>query len=193
MLGRTVLEVTLTSDVPAGFIVARIWDVHPDGASTRVAFGSHNRTHTPDHAKVTPLTPDAPLRLHLELDATGYRFLPGHRIRLAFSNAYWPLLWPAPQAATLTLDLASAQLTLPCPSATNDKAISFQAAEGATSRTRTQIEPSHIDRSATTENLTNFEILTRCGDLDPGRMVALPCRPVVRPAPKDFTEIGRLV
>ena len=34
-------------------------------------------------------------------------------MRLAISSAYFPLLWPAAQEAELTLDLASAFLTLP--------------------------------------------------------------------------------
>jgi hypothetical protein len=37
------------------------------------------------------------------MKAAGYRFLPGHRIRLSVASAYWPVIWPAPYPATLTL------------------------------------------------------------------------------------------
>ncbi len=32
-----------------------------------------------------------------------YRLAPGHRLRLALSNTYWPFLWPSPAAGKLTL------------------------------------------------------------------------------------------
>jgi hypothetical protein len=34
--------------------------------------------------------------ISIELHATAFRFLPGHRIRLVVSNADWPVLWPSP-------------------------------------------------------------------------------------------------
>ena len=37
----------------------------------------------------------------------------GHRLRLALSNTYFPLVWPAPEAAELVLDLTRCILTLP--------------------------------------------------------------------------------
>jgi hypothetical protein len=36
----------------------------------------------------------------------------GSRLRLALSTGSWPLLWPAPEEATLTLDLAASRLEL---------------------------------------------------------------------------------
>ncbi len=43
----------------------------------------------------------------------GYIFPAGHRIRLALSSNYWPMVWPAPQDATLTIRLAGCALHLP--------------------------------------------------------------------------------
>jgi hypothetical protein len=39
------------------------------------------------------------------------RLAPGHRLRLALSNSYWPFVWPSPQPAVLTL--AGGHLDLP--------------------------------------------------------------------------------
>jgi hypothetical protein len=37
----------------------------------------------------------------------------GHRIRLSIASAYWPLIWPAPSAATLTVRTGESVLSLP--------------------------------------------------------------------------------
>ncbi len=37
--------------------------------------------------------------VRVQLNATGYRFLPGHRIRLSIASAYWPAIWPSPYLA----------------------------------------------------------------------------------------------
>ena len=47
------------------------------------------------------------------LDACGYRFRRGHRIRLALSTAYWPLILPPPTDTGLTFDQGSLSLALP--------------------------------------------------------------------------------
>ncbi len=47
------------------------------------------------------------------LDACGYRFAPGHRIRLSLSTAYWPMILPPPIDAPVTIDTASLRLALP--------------------------------------------------------------------------------
>ena len=36
-----------------------------------------------------------------------------HRIGLSLSSVYWPIAWPSPELATLTLDLGATELVLP--------------------------------------------------------------------------------
>ncbi|MEM9637928.1 MAG: CocE/NonD family hydrolase C-terminal non-catalytic domain-containing protein, partial [Pseudomonadota bacterium] len=77
--------------------------VHPDGASTRITYGVLNLSHREDPADPRPMPIDAPMPIELRLDTIAYRLPKGHRLRLAVSTSYWPLLWPAPNAATVTL------------------------------------------------------------------------------------------
>jgi len=42
------------------------------------------------------------------LDECGHRFLPGHRIRVAVSTAYWPYILPPPSRVTATIVTGSA-------------------------------------------------------------------------------------
>ena len=53
--------------------------------------------------------------LPLELHVTSWVFPRGHRIRLAVSNAMWPMIWPTPSPATAELRLgpAGTRLVLP--------------------------------------------------------------------------------
>jgi uncharacterized protein len=75
---------------------ARLCDVAPDGRSTLVT--GAGRPSAPDPARdEEPHRPGVwPLALH----ATSWVFPRGHRIRLALSNALWPMIWPAPGQAT---------------------------------------------------------------------------------------------
>ncbi|HVS17357.1 MAG TPA: CocE/NonD family hydrolase C-terminal non-catalytic domain-containing protein, partial [Planctomycetota bacterium] len=66
-----------------------------------------------DHAHAEPLVPGTSVRRRLALNDTAHAFAPGNRVRLALSTAYWPILWPAPDGATLTLSTAACRLELP--------------------------------------------------------------------------------
>src|SRR5499426_2237671 len=59
--------------------------------------------------------PDAPGAMPLELHVTSWVFPRGHRIRLAISNAMWPMIWPTPYPATATVRLGptGTRLVLP--------------------------------------------------------------------------------
>jgi hypothetical protein len=111
LLGAADLRLRLSSDSPLGFVVARLCDVAPDGKSVRIAHGMLNLCHRDGMASPRPLVPGAAVDIAFRIDQTGYRLAPGHRLRLALSNSYWPFVWPSPQAGRLTLTGGS--LTLP--------------------------------------------------------------------------------
>lgn len=111
LLGAAQLTLTLSSDQPLAFIVARLNDVAPDGSSTRIAHGMLNLCHRDSMEHPAPLTPGAPVTVTFALDHCAFRLAPGHRLRIALSNSYWPFVWPSPAPATLTL--TAGHLTLP--------------------------------------------------------------------------------
>jgi hypothetical protein len=53
--------------------------------------------------------------LPLELHVTSWVFPRGHRIRIALSNAMWPMIWPTPYPATATVRLGQAGTRLILP------------------------------------------------------------------------------
>jgi predicted acyl esterase len=111
LMGAAELALSLASDKPLGFIVARLCDVAPDGASTRIAHGMLNLCHRDSAEHPSQMVPGQTVEITVVLDQMAYRLAPGHRLRLALSNSYWPFVWPSPEAAQLTL--LQGALTLP--------------------------------------------------------------------------------
>ncbi len=103
ILGAAVVTLDVTSDRPIANLVARLCDVHPSGASLRVSFGVLNLTHRDGHETPAPLVPGERYRVRIQLNDAGAVFPAGHRIRIALSTAYWPMIWPSPEAATVTI------------------------------------------------------------------------------------------
>lgn len=111
--GDAVLHLRVAADRPVAQIAARLVDVAPDGAATRVTYGVLNLTHRDGHAAPQPLEPGQPYTVAVPFKSVAQRFAPGHRIRLALTSTYYPFLWPAPEPVTLTVHLADTVLDLP--------------------------------------------------------------------------------
>ncbi|MDU9002529.1 CocE/NonD family hydrolase [Sedimentitalea todarodis] len=112
IVGAPSLRLTLTADKLRAQIAVRLNHVHPDGASTRITYGLLNLCHRDGSDNPAPLTPGAPVDIELALDHIAYRVPRGHRLRLAISTAYWPLIWPSPETTALTLTRGALDLPL---------------------------------------------------------------------------------
>jgi hypothetical protein len=124
-----VLEVELSCDKPVAQLIARLCDVHGDGASLRVSFGVLNLSHRDSHAAPAPLVPGERYRVRLQLNDCGAVLPAGHRLRLALSTSYWPMVWPAPERATVTIHAGT--LALPVRPAVAEPPIRFAPVETA--------------------------------------------------------------
>ena len=113
ILGAPELDLELTADRPVAMVAARLSDVAPNGAATRVTYGLLNLTHRDSHADPQPLDPDRSYRVRLSLNAAAQRFPAGHRIRLSLSTSYWPLAWTPPQPVRVTVLTGHSAITLP--------------------------------------------------------------------------------
>jgi hypothetical protein len=103
ILGAPVVTLDVTSDQPIANLIARLCDVHPSGQSLRVSYGVLNLTHRDGHETPAPLVPGRRYQVRVQLNDAGAVFPVGHKIRLALSTTYWPMIWPAPVKATLTI------------------------------------------------------------------------------------------
>jgi putative CocE/NonD family hydrolase len=164
ILGAPVLELEIASDKPQANLIARLCDVHPDGASTRVTWGVLNLTHRDSHAEPTPLAPGQAYRVHLQLNDIAHAFPPGHRIRVALSTNYFPLIWPSPERATLTLGAGT--LTLPVrPRNLADAELRPDVPpESAPPERRTRLRPPAYERTVTRDHIAGDTIFATLDD-----------------------------
>jgi hypothetical protein len=112
ILGGTRLVLELASDRPEAFIAVRLSDVAPEGGSARITYGLLNLQHRTGHDRAVTLTPGERYRVEVRLKDVAYELPAGHRLRVALSSAYWPLVMPAPEPATLTVDRGTLCLPL---------------------------------------------------------------------------------
>ncbi|MEM7121467.1 MAG: CocE/NonD family hydrolase [Pseudomonadota bacterium] len=143
IMGAPVLNLTVSADKPNAFIAARLSDVAPDGAATRVTYGVLNLTHRDSHEHPEALEPGKTYQVRLQLNDTAQRFEKGHRIRVALSNTMWPLFWPSPEPVTVTLTAGASTLDLPVrPPRDEDASLApFGPPEAAEPWDLTEVEP----------------------------------------------------
>jgi putative CocE/NonD family hydrolase len=113
ILGSPSVQLDLSVSEPVAQVAARLSDVAPDGAATRVTYGLLNLTHHAGTDTPEPLEPGRRYRATVQLNGVAQAFPPGHRIRLSLSTSYWPLAWPPPRPVLLSVHENSSTLTLP--------------------------------------------------------------------------------
>jgi hypothetical protein len=129
IFGAPLMRLRVASDKPQTQVAVRLNHLHPDGASTRITYGVLNLSHRESAEDPKPLRAGEVSQADFALDQIAYRVPAGHRLRVSISTAYWPLLWPAPEAATLTL--ASGSLHLPTRRAARRDETRFEPPESA--------------------------------------------------------------
>jgi len=103
ILGVPEVVLHLAASAPVATAVVRLTDVAPDGTSYQVSAGVLNLTHRRSSTDPEPLVPGRVESIRVPLRTAGYRFAPGHRIRVSVASSYWPVLWPSPYPATYEL------------------------------------------------------------------------------------------
>jgi hypothetical protein len=175
ILGAPVLEIEVASDRPNAVLCARLCDVFPDGASLRVTHGLLNLAHRASHEHPEPLEPGRRYTVRLQLNDAAHAFPAGHRIRLALSTSYWPIAWPSPEAATLTVATGTSRLSLPVrrPRPEDVGLPSFSEAESAPPESRTTLRLGGFERAFSYDVATDTMTYTSIGDSGAQRIDAV--------------------
>jgi hypothetical protein len=113
ILGAPVLRARVAADRAVAHLAIRLCEVTSGGQSWLVTYGILNLTHRDGHERPEVLEPGRVYDVTIPLNFTAHRFKAGGRIRAALSESLWPLVWPAPEVATLTIDMAGVALELP--------------------------------------------------------------------------------
>lgn len=155
ILGAPELLLDLASDAPVAQLAVRLCDVAPDGRSARVSYGVLNLTHRDGHDSPAPLEPGRRYQVRVKLNDCGHRFPAGHRIRIAVATGYWPTVWPAPTAATLTLRVGASHLDLPVrQGGAGDDAVAFEPPVRGPAAPATQLSSGTIRRYSKQDHVT---------------------------------------
>jgi predicted acyl esterase len=103
ILGIPRVSMQVTADAPLANWFVRLSDVAPNGSVTMVTGAGINGAQRDSMANPKDLAPGTPYPLSLDLHLASWVFPVGHRIRIAVSNALWPMNWPTPYPLTTTI------------------------------------------------------------------------------------------
>ena len=113
IFGLPAFTATVSADRPVAQLVVRLSDVGMGGEATRVTYGVLNLTHRDGSEDPQPLEPGRTYDVTVQLNGIAHSFPAGHRLRVSISTSYWPLIWPVPEQATVTLHTGRSELLLP--------------------------------------------------------------------------------
>lgn len=162
ILGPAELTLAFTADRPRALVAVRLNDLAPDGSSTRVTYGVLNLTHRDGHATSAPLEPGRRYEVRVRLNDVAYAFPAGHRLRLALSTSYWPLVWPSPELALLGVFPAACALTLPVrpPDPADADLPAFDPPECAPRSPFVALDPGGVERTISRDVTSGETVLT---------------------------------
>jgi putative CocE/NonD family hydrolase len=161
ILGAPVVELDLAVDKPEAFVCVRLCDVGPDGASVRASFGVMNLSHRFSHEDLRRMEPGKRETVRVQLNDTAWSFEEGHRIRVAVSTSYWPMIWPSPEPVTLTIfERGSLFLSVrPLRPGDEDLRVGMDPETGPPADI-TVVEPPPLQRTVTTDPTTGETVVT---------------------------------
>ena len=165
ILGAPELDLEIAVDRPQAVLCVRLCDVSPEGGSLRVSYGVLNLSHRDGHERPEPLVPGRRYHIRIKLNDAAHSFAPGHRLRIAISTSYWPIIWPSPEAVTLSLFTGASRLVLPQRHPRpEDAAIAFPPPEAAEPLRRTWQTPGYDRRRVLHDAATGETTIDVTGD-----------------------------
>ena len=115
VVGFPRVKLRVSADAPLAHWIVRLEDVQPDGTVSLVTGALINGSQRDSRLDPQPLKPGEIYDIAFELHFTTWTFKPGHRVRLAVSNALFPMIWPTPHPMTTKLAVGGefTQLEMP--------------------------------------------------------------------------------
>ncbi len=156
IVGAPLIRMRVSADKPAALVAVRLLDLRPDGTSALITHGVMNLAHHASHAAPTALEPDAVYPVEFALDQIAYRLPAGHRLRVAISTAYWPTVWPSPDAASVTVHSGAIDIPLRSASQASGDEWSFEQPVGAPHWQAEARRPSSYTRATHTDPETGI-------------------------------------
>jgi putative CocE/NonD family hydrolase len=113
IMGAPCVELEVSANKSIAMIAVRLSDILPDDKATRITYGLLNLTHRNGSKEPTPLHKDKKYKVKIYLNEIAQVIPKGHRLRIAISSSYFPVAWPAPEPARISIYTGSSKLILP--------------------------------------------------------------------------------
>jgi predicted acyl esterase len=137
ILGRPHALLRAAASAPLADWFVRLEDVAPDGSVTQVTGAGLGGAQRESMSEPRALEPGRVYPLDVALHVTSWVFPKGHSIRVAVSNALWPMIWPTPDPMTTSLELGTTEgsrLVLPVVPAEGKNPVTFAPPEASERR-----------------------------------------------------------
>jgi hypothetical protein len=155
LVGAPMAVLNIVVDEPEALVAVRLSDVSQDGQATRVSFGLLNLSHRDGHSDPRPLEPGTSYHIRVPLKEAAHVFAAGHRMRVSLSTTYWPMIWPSPSQATLSVRPGDNRIQLPLLHQDKLRVVQpFGPVQCATPLHRTLLEPGGDSREVTRDPAT---------------------------------------
>jgi predicted acyl esterase len=164
VLGAPQLQLRVASDATVAQLAVRLCDVAPDGQVSRVSYQLLNLTHRDSHEHPSALVPGHYYDVRLALNVCGHRFPPGHRVRLSLASAYWPTVWPAPYAATLSVRTEGSALELPARQPQRPDTVTFAPPAHGPKTPVTVVAPGRLRRVTSQDHISGLNSYCTAGE-----------------------------
>jgi uncharacterized protein len=113
IVGSPEVEIEFSVDKPVASVAVRLNDVWPSGEVSRITYHLQNLCMRNSRESPSHLLPGQRYTMKIKLDDIAWRVPEGHKLRVSISTSYFPMMWPAPEAVTLTLYAGKSALHLP--------------------------------------------------------------------------------
>jgi uncharacterized protein len=160
IVGQPVVELSFAVDRPVAHVAIRLNDVWPSGEVSRVTYQLQNLCMRDSREYPTPLEPGKRYKIKIKLDDIAWKVPTGHRLRVAISTSYFPMMWPAPEPVTLTVYAGASSLSLPVrKKLTQEQAVTFAEPEAATPVAQKELKKPWNKRVVSTDAKTGATVL----------------------------------
>ena len=165
IVGQPAIELDFSVDKPVAFVAIRLNDVWPTGEVTRITYQLQNLCQYQSRENPSPLEPGKRYRMKIVLDDIAWRIPKGHKLRVAISTSYWPLMWPAPEPVKLTVHAGASRVLMPVRrEIAGEVAPSFKPPEGASAVKLKEIVTPAASRTVTMDEKTGETVIEEKDD-----------------------------
>ena len=141
IVGQPAIDLEFSVDKPVAHIAVRLNDVWPTGEVSRITYHLQNLCMRDSRETPTALEPGKRYKMKIKMDDIAWRVPKGHKIRVAISTSYFPMMWPAPEPVTLTVYAGKSMLHLPLrKNMTDETPLSWKSAEAAAPVDKTELQ-----------------------------------------------------